>query len=618
MNQLNNDLTLSIVHRVPAIVWYTDAQNDCVFMNRSWYEFTGQEEGEALGNGWVDALHPEDRERVFAVFVDASKVNSAFSVDCRLRTRDGDYRRMLAIARPVVVGDEFRGFAGTVNDVHDRFMLQKEASEEREKLQRVADGVSILIGYIDKTYHFAFANEQYTKWFGEQPELFMGDYIRRLLGEDEYARREAYVRRVMAGETVRFHTALPHRHLGDRSVDVTYTPDVAEDGEVRGFFVHAVDVTEREEESRRKDDFIAMLGHELRNPLAAIRAATDLIAACKDATDEVGRDSIERAHSVLDRQTAHMSRLMDGLLEISRITRGKISLDLAVVDLREIMRNAAEVHIAGAKDGIVFEFDLDDAPCWVEGDPVRLIQICDNLISNAAKFTEPPGTITLGVRCDGRAVRSTVVDTGRGIEPEALELVFEPFRQEPGGGPSGGGLGLGLALVQALVGLQGGAVAAQSEGRNQGARFEFVFPLAEAPSSPVEELPDEAPTILRGARILLVEDNLDAAEMLSEVLELHGHDVLVARSGNEALTLAARGPVDLVLCDIGLPDFDGLKVVTALRKLPGYDDVAIVALTGYGQASDRANTKKAGFDRHLVKPLDFGLLTQIMADLGFG
>ena len=385
-------------------------------------------------------------------------------------------------------------------------------------------------------------------------------------------------------------------------------PILDEKGELVEWFGAASDATERreaverlKESDRRKDEYLAMLGHELRNPLGAIRSATELILGHGQPADERSR----RAHEVLHRQALHMSKIIDGLLDVSRIARGKIDLNLESLDLRTIVSDvlgARSSRISSLGLDIELEQDLGPEPLWVLGDPVRLAQVFENLLGNAVKFTPPPGRITVTVQRDGEIAVARVRDTGVGIGQEFLPTIFEPFRQGTQDvGRVSGGLGLGLSLAKGLVDLHHGTIEAHSAGPAKGAEFVVRLPLGAPPRAARE---GEGEDGVGSHRILIVEDNADAAQMLRDLLEISGHTVLLAESGRRALDVLRDRCADLVLCDIGLPGMSGYELARAIRSDPALCDIPLVALTGYGQQDDRARTAAAGFDDHLVKPID--------------
>jgi PAS domain S-box-containing protein len=365
------------------------------------------------------------------------------------------------------------------------------------------------------------------------------------------------------------------------------------------------------EADRRKDEFLAMLGHELRNPLAPIRNAVYLLRQVS------GGDLLQlRAQEIIDRQVTQMARLVDDLLDVSRISRGKILVRKERLDLAELVRATVEDHRRGFEEsGLSVALTLSGEPLWVEGDPTRLAQAIGNLLHNASKFTDAGGRITVEAR---RALEDhaevVVQDTGIGIEPEMMERLFETFSQADHSlDRTRGGLGLGLALVKGLIDLHSGRVQAVSSGLGQGARFTIRLPLAEAPQPAAE--PEPAATSSRPLRILIIEDHRDAAESLQILLQLFGHEVDIALDGPSGLAAVRRFRPDVVLCDIGLPGgMDGYAVARELRADPGLAGLRLFALTGYGQEEDQARAREAGFDLHLTKPVDPAALRRLLAE----
>jgi two-component system CheB/CheR fusion protein len=437
------------------------------------------------------------------------------------------------------------------------------------------------------------------------------DHIAARLGREEPIAPFESVRRTKDGRNV--------------SVSVAISPVKNSAGRVVGASAIFRDVTDLkrarqvlEEEARRKDEFLALLGHELRNPLAPVRNAVDIIRS-----QGLGEGRTSTALGVLDRQLAHLTSLVDQLLDASRISSGKIQLQPEEVDLAAVARTTAEDQrpLIDAS-GLALEAKLPDQPVWVSGDPVRLAQVASNLLANAVKFTDAGGTVTIDVHGDSRkgAAVLSVKDTGVGIEPDVLKRLFTPFTQGSRSlDRTRGGLGLGLALVRALVESHGGSVEARSDGRGRGAEFVVRLPLAMARGRRAPA-PSGARKDGAAQRVLLVEDNADSAETLRTLLELAGHTVEVAKDGPAALAAARAFKPQVVLCDIGLPGkMDGYALAAALKK-DGADGRRpyLVALTGYGQTTDRERARAAGFDRHLTKPADPNVIRQILAELGGG
>jgi two-component system CheB/CheR fusion protein len=362
---------------------------------------------------------------------------------------------------------------------------------------------------------------------------------------------------------------------------------------------------------RRKDEFLGVLSHELRNPLAPIRNSLHVLDRAAPGSEH-GR----RARSVIGRQVQHLARLVDDLLDVTRISRGKVQLLLVRLELWDLVARTVEDHRHLLLDrGIELLVDPPGRPLYVSGDATRLAQLVGNLLQNAAKFTPAGGRVTVSLREEeGRAVLR-VRDTGAGIAPDMLGRIFQPFTQADRTlDRSAGGLGLGLALVRGLAELHGGDVAAASEGVGRGAELTVRLPLAPPPeeTAPPPRLKLVRPSV---RRVLVIEDNVDAAESLKAALELAGHSVSVAFTGPEGLERARALSPDVVLCDIGLPGLDGYGVARALRADPALHGLPLFALTGYALAEDQRRAAEAGFDRHLAKPADLELLQRLLAEL---
>lgn len=360
---------------------------------------------------------------------------------------------------------------------------------------------------------------------------------------------------------------------------------------------------------RRKDEFLAMLAHELRNPLAPILNAVQILRlrGLDDAR-------LQRARDVVERQVKLMARLLDDLLEVSRITRGKLQLRVERVDLQTIVAHAVQTSRPLMEvRRHELSISMPEEAVWLEADPTRLEQVLVNLLNNATKYTDRGGRIGLTAERQGNEVVLQVRDTGKGIPPELLPHVFDLFVQsERSLDRSEGGLGIGLTLVKELVEMHGGAVTAHSDGPGRGSEFVVRLPIADAEwENPQFAIPNPQPEIRR--RVLVVEDNLDAAETLAEVLELFGHEVRVAHDGPTGIAVAVAYQPEVVLLDLGLPVMDGYEVARALRQELGLEGICLVALTGYGGEEDRRRSREVGFDHHVLKPVDIAVVQALLA-----
>lgn len=368
------------------------------------------------------------------------------------------------------------------------------------------------------------------------------------------------------------------------------------------------------EVARAKDEFLATLGHELRNPLAPMRTALAVLG--DERTDDPRRAEMR---ALLLRQVNHMARLVDDLIDVSRLTRGSIELRPQRLDLRTVLRGAVELSqplIAARRHRL--ETVEPPEPLWVDGDRVRLTQAVSNLLNNSAKYTPPGGRIRVAVDSDGDDVRVEVTDNGIGIEPEVLPHVFDMFTQGRDiAHRAQDGLGIGLTLVKRLVELHAGSIEVSSDGKGRGARFAFRLPRAAAPDAagPDDGAAVPAPPEFDGLRVLVVDDNRDAADTLGMVLTLMGVRPRIANSGAAALRALAAEPADAVLLDIGMPDMDGYEVARRVRETPALRDTPLIALTGWGQLDDRRRTREAGFDHHLTKPVELEHLSALLGSI---
>ena len=364
---------------------------------------------------------------------------------------------------------------------------------------------------------------------------------------------------------------------------------------------------EAETTSRAKDEFLAMLGHELRNPLNAIATALAILERV-----EARQEQAVQARRVVRRQLDHLVGLLDDLLDLARVTSGKIHLTRMPLDLAQAVRRAVEtVHAAGRGERHLLTLDLGTV--WVDVDETRIEQVVSNLLSNAMKYTAPGGAIQVTVTAEDTEAVLRVSDTGQGIPAETLERVFDLFFQgERSLDRSQGGLGIGLTLVRRLVEMHGGAVEAASEGAGRGSTFTVRLPRRAAPA-PVAAFPAASQDSGTRRRVLVVEDNSDTREMLRQVLMILGHEVHVARDGAEAVERALALRPDIALVDVGLPALDGYAVARAIRAAPRGDGIRLVAVTGYGRAEDRRAAEAAGFDAHVVKPVTAETLAGIVS-----
>jgi two-component system CheB/CheR fusion protein len=413
---------------------------------------------------------------------------------------------------------------------------------------------------------------------------------------------------------------------GSRDELVVSTPFRAKDATLLGIVQVFHNITERKraeqalrqsetelrESDRRKSEFMAMLSHELRNPLAPIRNSLYVLERAAP-----GSEQASRANAVIKRQVEHLTGLVDDLLDITRISRGKIRLERRRVELNDLVRRTVDDHRSlFEENGVRLDCKLGPEPLFVNADPTRLAQVVGNLLGNAAKFAGHGGVAQVSVSAEPgtRSATILVADSGAGMTKETLARLFEPFMQgEATLDRSKGGLGLGLALARELVRLHGGEIRAHSDGAGRGAQFTVSLPQAENEDAPGE--PATANRIATGRRVLIIEDNVDAATSLREVLELDSHQVAVAHDGPTGLAMASTFHPEVVLCDIGLPGMNGYDVARAFRADEALKRTFLVALSGYALPEDLQHAAEAGFERHLAKPLGMQALQDLLSSL---
>jgi PAS domain S-box-containing protein len=525
---------------------------------------------------------------------------------------------------PVRVGNKIVGLGAVVEETTARDQARDALRESAAQLRRLIDHMAAFVSMLDRDGTLLEVNEPALTRVGLRREQVLGrkywecpwwthDPIQQSMIEE-------WCRRAREGETIR-HDVVGWT-AGDGRVDIDFmlVPVFHESGVVTHLIASGVDISDRKrmelalreneqrladsaaalrDADRRKDDFLATLAHELRNPLAPIRNGIQILRLISAANP-----TLERTSQMMERQMQHLVRLVDDLLDVSRITRGKIKLRRDLVLLNEVVSSALEsCQALFEPHGHTLSVTLSTQPLRVLGDPDRLRQVFANLLSNAAKFTPKDGSVWVSLEGSGGIAIMRVKDTGIGIPPERLKNVFEMFAQvnTPAGND---GLGIGLSLARQLVILHGGRIEAGSEGVGKGSEFIVFLPLADLmESSRDQEAPTE-PLSSPRKRVLIVDDNVDAAESLAQVLKFKGHIATVASGGREAVDRAREDPPDIILLDLGMPGMDGLTAARLIRQQPGGAGIRIIALTGWGQERDRQRTREAGMSEHLVKPVD--------------
>lgn len=601
-----------MIDAMAEIAYLCDPVGTVTYVNARWGEYTGRDTGPPETN--VEPIHPADRAAVVAAWEHALRTESAFAAEFRIRRgSDGAYHWFLSRAVPLRGEDgRITGWLGTTVDVHESRAAREAAIESEERMRLAVEGTDAGMWDQDLLTGRMVWSERLCELFGVEPGREpTPQLLRAVVDDDDVAVVENALDRLRAApDTTVVAEFRVKAHGGVPRWLMTRGRSYADSG---GRAVRAsglvLDITERkhlEEElrkaDRRKDEFLAVLAHELRNPLAPIRYATRLLSP--DTPPGMAED----ARRMIDRQLAHMARLLDDLLDVNRISRGTLELRKEVVDLRRVVETAVlAVRPLIESVGHELEVRAPLTPVPVNGDATRLGQVVDNLLTNAAKYSERGGRITVEVGVQDLEAFVRVRDTGEGIAPEVLPHIFELFIQ--GNSKSEGkaaGLGIGLALSRQLVEMHGGRLTGVSEGLGKGSEFTMRLPkTSEVPAvAQPPRVRENVVALPRRQTVLIVDDNVDAALALSQILEINGYTTHVAHDGVTATEMAELLRPDVVFLDLGMPRMNGVDAARTIRRQPWGHSIRLIAITGWGQASDRERTRAAGFDAHLVKPVD--------------
>ena len=600
-------------------MWSADAAGGLTFVSTRYLDFLGATLEQAETLLWSAIQAPAAEIQAAAIQWEHCKtVGESWDWEYSIRGQDGAERRVWSRRIPLRAADgAVSSWAGFNLDVTDRFAAARARDQARQRLEVVTNAMSVGVAQCNRQLEYLWANPAYVRGFspvGGPIESLQGRKIEEVLGREAFERFLPHFQRVLGGETVEYEGPAGSGIDPNGWIHATYTPIWNDHPLPVGWVAVISDLTERRaledqlrESNRRKDEFLATLAHELRNPLAPIRYASQLM---KPGTPpEMAAD----ARRMIDRQLAHMARLLDDLLDVSRITRGTLEIRRDAVDLRAVLRYAVEAArpLAQAVEHEL-QVQVPEVPLMVRGDETRLIQVIGNLINNAIKFTNAGGAIVISADIDGPMIVARVRDSGRGISPELLPHVFEMFIQGDSSARQTG-LGIGLALAKQMVELHAGRIEAHSDGPGRGSEFRVLLPCAvEIPA--MQDSPTDLSNLsVLGAdrvRILIVDDNVDAADSLAQFLKLAGYQTRVAYDGRMAVEMAEILEPAVVLLDLGLPHLNGHDVARRLRALPWGRSAVLIALTGWGQEGDVQRSRQAGFDEHLTKPVDPEVLLQ--------
>jgi len=618
-----NEKFHQLADTIPQLAWIADAHGRVEWYNDRWYAYTGLSVAQAADQGWRGVADPAELAAIDSQWQAGIERGEPFSLTFALRGADGCLRRFFTQLAPLrdAAGRLVQWF-GTNTDLSPLEQAEQAMRQSEERLRESLLAANMAAWRWSLDSGITRFSENAPSVFGPVWQQAAQDNSEidswRFLPAADQARLRAIAEDALArGDSYRFEIELPDTAPGDcRWIEVRGKADSDTPRSSSGI---ALDVSERKraelalrQADQRKDEFLAMLAHELRNPLAPISSAVKIMELlAPDAPPQV-----QKAREVIDRQARHLARLVDDLMDVSRISTGKIVLRDEQVDPVAMVQRAIEMNrpLLEARGHQLITRGLSQPSLpMLRGDSTRLTQVIGNLVNNAAKYTEAGGRITLSLEREGGWLVIRVADNGVGMSPQIVPHVFNLFLQaERSLDRSLGGLGIGLSVVKRLTELHGGRVEAHSAGERLGSEFVVRLPVEPAAASPAPPAaPSSLPRLAR--RILVVDDNRDAVDALAMMLRLNGSDVEVAYDGPSGLATAQSFRPDAIVLDIGLPGMDGYEVARRLRARPETADKLIVAVTGYGQKEDRERAHAAGFDHHLVKPIESDTLIRLLA-----
>lgn len=617
----------SLVDNSPAVMWITDADSRCTYLSQKWYDVTGRTPEQDLGFGWVENVHPDDREDATATFFAAVAARDRLNLRYRLRQRDGSYRWALDTGLPLVADDgAFRGYIGTVMDVHDQVVSEQGLNELRERFDRSAAATGLGIWYCDLPFDQLIWSAETRRHFfvGPSQALTIDDFYEHIHPEDRQTVRDAIERSIVDRDPydVRMRTCDPRApdqikriraigwtdYDGDRPVrfdgiTLDMSAEYAGQEELK-FARHEADRAREMAEiaSESKTRFLANMSHEIRTPLSAIVGYSDLLNGRL-----AGDTEVETYVDRISRNAGHLGRLIDELLDLSKIEADKLDVELVPVDLERVIDDVfSALHLKADQRGLALGITWDlDRPVNVVTDPVRLAQVLTNIVGNAVKFTEA-GSVDVAIGLGQGRLRFRVADTGIGLGADQRDKLFEAFSQaDPSVSRRYGGTGLGLNLSRKLARLLGGDLWLESSEAGRGSVFVIEVAAEVSTATPSAGPVVAAPTFdtaLAGRRLLVVDDSPDNRTIVGLYLASAGAEVGEAADGREAVDLALRGNFDLVLMDIQMPTMDGYQAMANLRQLDYPRPV--VALTAHAFSEERDRCLGLGFTDYLTKPVN--------------
>lgn len=607
----------TLTEALPALVFVTDTSGRNVFTNEWVVHYSSVSREAMLGDGWLQLLHPEDRDRAREGWREAISTGKTYEGEFRFRHRNGQYHRHACRAEPRRnENGEVIEWIGVCIDVED----QRRGTEDLRALLDMLP-VGVFIAHDPQCHRIsgnrAAADLLRLPMNGNLSKSAPSEQVpmnfRILKNGREIPTDDLPVQRAARGETVRSEE-VDHEFEDGTVVQtlISAVPLYDSAGRPRGAVAAILDVTglkSAEAADRRKAEFLAELGHELRNPLAPLSMALELFER-GDADPELRQSLL----ATMRRQLGYLVSLVDDLLDVARVNRGEVNLQRAPLDLRDVVESALEIaqpQISARRHELIVQ--RADVPVPIDGDPKRLTQVVVNLLGNAAKYTQPGGTIRVSTGLDGDGAVLRVQDTGVGIPRDQLQAIFEMFSRVRAERTHEGdrGLGIGLALARRLIALHGGQIEAHSEGIGRGSEFVIHLPVAKSAGTSDILTPSRPKPAKPLRRVLVVDDNADAADVLRLLLELEGHEARAVHAAQAALEAVQSFRPEIVLLDIGLPDMDGYEVAKRIRASHG-QRILLVAVSGWGQAEDRRRSEEAGFDEHLTKPITSAQLERVL------
>jgi PAS domain S-box-containing protein len=600
----------------PVLVWQTDAQGT-VFMNSEYTRFLGRPLQQLLGMGWTEALHPEDAEDYVSAYQCAFDQRQRFEAQFRFRRFDGEYRWLKSIAEPYYEADgRFVGYIGSSFDITDVKRAEEALRRSQAWFEQLANAVPTIVWVTEPDGRCTFLSRRWYEFTGQtQEQALDSGWLGAVHPEDRPTAQARFRVALERREAFELDYRLRRADGGWRWCIDMGVPRIGEDGAFLGHVGNVIDITERklaeltnadltralQGVDQRKNEFLATLAHELRNPLAPLRTGLYIVRRAP------GSEAAGKALQMMERQVEHMVRLIDDLMDVSRIARQRLELRRKRLDLRTVVDSAAEAQ-AGAFEarGQTLSVSLPPQPLWAEADDVRIAQVVSNLLTNASKYSSPGSEVQLSLQRAAGSALIEVKDEGIGIAPQHLEAVFDMFASlDQQDGRVQSGLGIGLALTRRLVEMHGGRVWAESAGQGQGSSFFVELLLAQA--EPSDGAPRTGPKTsgtppARPRRVLIADDNVEAAQALGTALAMAGHQVRTASDGEGALQAAASFTPDVVVLDIGMPGLSSYDVARRLRQEPSLCAAYLVALTGWGSREDQQRALQAGFDVYVTKP----------------